>query len=324
VGFTSVILKKVAMMLATFYVTSTVTFLLPRLTPIDPKALLATNPRLSPEIRADVIASFGLNKPLLDQYVIFYENLVRGNLGYSFLYREPVFTVLMTRLPWTILLLGLSTAIFIAVGIVVGVLQASKYGSKLDVALLLTSLTASSLPFFWVAIIFIYLFAFVIPLFPIFGAMTPGVTFPNSFDMLSDIGWHLVLPAVTIVLVNISRYSFYLRNIMVGVLSEDYIVTARAKGLGKNQVLFKHGLRNALLPTMTMMAMDFGFIIAGAIFVETVFAYPGVGSLAYEAILNADYPLMNGEFILLTIVILIANFTADTLYSVLDPRVRKG
>jgi peptide/nickel transport system permease protein len=133
-----------------------------------------------------------------------------------------------------------------------------------------------------------------------------------------------VLPAVTIVFVNISRYSFYLRNIMVGVLSEDYIVTARAKGLGKSQVLFKHGLRNALLPTMTMMAMDFGFIIAGAIFVETVFAYPGVGSLAYQAILNADYPLMNGEFILLTIVILIANFTADTLYSVLDPRVRKG
>jgi len=312
------------MMLATFYVTSTVTFLLPRLTPIDPKALLATNPRLSPEIRADVIASFGLNKPLLDQYVIFYENLFRGNLGYSFLYREPVLTVLMTRLPWTILLLGLSTAIFIAVGIVVGVLQASKYGSNLDVSLLLISLTASSLPFFWVAIIFIYLFAFVIPLFPIFGAMTPGVIFPNSFDMLSDIGWHLVLPAVTIVLVNISRYSFYLRNIMVGVLSEDYIVTARAKGLGKNRVLFKHGLRNALLPTMTMMAMDFGFIIAGAIFVETVFAYPGVGSLAYEAILNADYPLMNGEFILLTIVILIANFTADTLYSVLDPRIRKG
>ena len=323
-GFTSALLQKAAMMLATFYVTSTVTFLLPRLTPIDPKALLATNPRLSPEIRADVIASFGLNKPLLDQYVIFYENLFRGNLGYSFLYREPVLTVLMTRLPWTILLLGLSTAIFIAVGIVVGVLQASKYGSNLDVSLLLISLTASSLPFFWVAIIFIYLFAFVIPLFPIFGAMTPGVIFPNSFDMLSDIGWHLVLPAVTIVLVNISRYSFYLRNIMVGVLSEDYIVTARAKGLGKNRVLFKHGLRNALLPTMTMMAMDFGFIIAGAIFVETVFAYPGVGSLAYEAILNADYPLMNGEFILLTIVILIANFTADTLYSVLDPRIRKG
>ena len=323
-GFTSALLQKAAMMLATFYVTSTVTFLLPRLTPIDPKALLATNPRLSPEIRADVIASFGLNKPLLDQYVIFYENLFRGNLGYSFLYREPVLTVLMTRLPWTILLLGLSTAIFIAVGIVVGVLQASKYGSNLDVSLLLISLTASSLPFFWVAIIFIYLFAFVIPLFPIFGAMTPGVIFPNSFDMLSDIGWHLVLPAVTIVLVNISRYSFYLRNIMVGVLSEDYIVTARAKGLSKNQVLFKHGLRNALLPTMTMMAMDFGFIIAGAIFVETVFAYPGVGSLAYEAILNADYPLMNGEFILLTIVILIANFTADTMYSVLDPRIRKG
>lgn len=323
-GFTSFILKKAAMMLATFYVTSTITFLLPRLTPIDPKALLANNPRLSPEIRADLIASFGLNKPLLDQYIIFYENLVRGNLGYSFLYREPVLTVLMTRLPWTILLLGLSTVIFIAVGIVVGVFQASKYGSKLDVSLLLISLTASSLPFFWVAIIFIYLFAFVIPIFPIFGAMTPGVTYPNSFDMLSDIGWHLVLPAITIVFVNISRYSFYLRNIMVGVLSEDYIVTARAKGLGKNQVLFKHGLRNALLPTMTMMAMDFGFIIAGAIFVETVFAYPGVGSLAYEAILNADYPLMNGEFILLTIVILIANFTADALYSFLDPRIRKG
>ncbi|HUK28025.1 MAG TPA: ABC transporter permease [Candidatus Acidoferrales bacterium] len=323
-GAVSFILKKAAVMLASFYVISTVIFLLPRLTPIDPKTLLADNPRIPPNIRQDLIASFGLNKPLIDQYLSYYTNLFGGNLGYSFLYREPVFTVLLTRLPWTILLLGMSTAIFIALGIVIGVLQASRYGSKFDVAALVVSLTASSFPFFWVGIIFIYLFAFVFPLFPTFGAMTPGVTFASPIDTIADIGWHLVLPAITIVIVNISRYSFYLRNIMVGVLSEDYIVTARAKGLTQNKVLFKHGLRNALLPTMTMMAMDFGFIIAGAIFVETVFSYPGVGSLAYQAILNADYPLMNGEFILLSIVILAANFTADALYSVLDPRIRKG
>jgi len=323
-GAASFILKKALMMVVTFYVISTVIFLLPRLTPIDPKSLLADNPRIPESIRQNLIASFGLNKPLIDQYISFYANLFRGNLGYSFLYRDPVVTVLLTRLPWTILLLGTSTAIFIALGIVIGVLQASKYGSKFDVATLVTSLAASSFPFFFVGMIFIYLFAFVVPIFPTFGAMSSGVTFAAPLDMLKDIGWHLVLPAITIVIVNISRYSFYLRNIMVGVLSEDYIITAKAKGLSNTKVLFKHGLRNAMLPTMTMMAMDFGYIIAGGIFVETVFSYPGVGSLAYEAILNADYPLMNGEFILLSLVVLAANFTADALYSVLDPRIKKG
>jgi len=323
-GTASYILKKAVIMLATFYVISTVIFLLPRITPVDPKSLLADNPRIPESIRQDLIASFGLNKPILDQYVIFYSNLLRGNLGYSFLYRDPVLSVLLTRLPWTILLLGTSTAIFIALGIVIGVLQAARYGSKFDIATLIVSLTASSFPFFFIGIVFIYLFAFAFPIFPTFGAISSGVTFTDPLEMLKDICWHLALPVTTIVIVNISRYSFYLRNIMVGVLSEDYIITAKAKGLSKNKVLFKHGLRNAMLPTMTMMAMDFGFILAGGIFVETVFSYPGVGSLAYEAILNADYPLMNGEFILLSVVILIANFTADALYSVLDPRVRKG
>ena len=323
-GVASFIVKKAVMMLVTFYVISTVIFLLPRLSPVDPKTLLAENPRIPPSIRADLIASFGLNKPITDQYIAFYANLFRGNLGYSFIYRDPVLTVILTRLPWTILLLGTSTAIFIALGIVIGVLQASKYGSKFDVATLVVSLAASSFPFFWVGMIFIYLFAFVLPIFPGFGAATPGLVSADPLATLQDICWHLVLPAITIVIVNISRYSFYLRNIMVGVLSEDYIITAKAKGIGKTKVLFKHGLRNAMLPTMTMMAMDFGFIIAGGIFVESVFSYPGVGSLAYEAILNADYPLMNGEFILLSVVVLVANFTADALYSILDPRIKKG
>ena len=323
-GAASFIMKKAVMMLVTFYAISTIIFLLPRLTPVDPKSLLADNPRIPESIRENLIASFGLNKPILDQYVSFYANLFRGNLGYSFLYRDPVLSVLLTRLPWTILLLGTSTAIFIALGIVIGVLQASRYGSKFDIATLVASFAASSFPFFWVGMVFIYLFAFVVPIFPTFGASTPGLVSADPLATLKDICWHLALPAITIVVVNISRYSFYLRNIMVGVLSEDYIITAKAKGLSKTKVLFKHGLRNAMLPTMTMMAMDFGFILAGGIFVETVFSYPGVGSLAYEAILNADYPLMNGEFILLSVVILVANFTADALYSVLDPRIRKG
>jgi peptide/nickel transport system permease protein len=323
-GTASFIMKKAVVMLVTFYVISTLIFLIPRLTPVDPKSLLADNPRIPESIRQDLIASFGLNKPILDQYASFYANLFRGNLGYSFLYRDPVLTILLTRLPWTILLLGTSTAIFITLGIVIGVFQASRYGSKFDVATLVASLAASSFPFFWVGMIFIYLFAFVVPIFPTFGATSSGLVFADPLDLLKDICWHLALPVITIVIVNISRYSFYLRNIMVGVLSEDYIITAKAKGLSNNKVLFKHGLRNAMLPTMTMMAMDFGFILAGGIFVETVFSYPGVGSLAYEAILNADYPLMNGEFILLSVVILVANFTADALYSVLDPRIRKG
>lgn len=323
-GVTSFILKKAVIMLVTFYVISSVIFIIPRLTPIDPKTLFADNPRIPESIRVKLIESFGLNKPMINQYASFYVNLFRGNLGYSFLYRDPVSTILMTRLPWTILLVGSSTVIFIVVGIIVGVFQASRYGSKFDVATLVGSLVASSFPFFWVGMIFVYLFAFVIPIFPSYGATAPGVTFTSPFSMIEDMLWHLMLPAITIVIVNISRYSFYLRNIMVGVLSEDYILTAKAKGLDENKILFKHGLRNAMLPTMTMIAMDFGFIVAGAIFVETVFSYPGVGLLAYEAILNADYPLMNGVFILLTVVILAANFTAEAFYSVLDPRIRKA
>ena len=323
-GAGSFIMKKAVMMLVTFYIITTVIFFLPRLSPVNPAILLAMDPRLDPTTQQAVIASFGLNKPILEQYLIYYTNMFEGNLGYSFWLRQPVLGILLDRLPWTILLVGTSTVIFIAVGIVIGVLQASKYGSKFDVATLIASLAASSFPVFWISMIFIYLFAFVIPIFPAFGAISAGVVFAHFWDMLGDIGWHLVLPAITIVIVNISRYSFYTRNIMVGVLSEDYIVTAKAKGLSTNKVLFKHGLRNAMLPTMTLMALDFGFIIAGAIFAETVFGYPGVGLLAYQAIINADYPLMNGEFVLLSIVVLAANFTADALYSVLDPRVKKG
>jgi peptide/nickel transport system permease protein len=311
-------------MLATFYVISTIIFLLPRFAGIDPRTILADNPRIPAAIREHMIAVFGLNKPILDQYVSYYTNMFTGNLGYSFLYRAPVLTVLLSRLPWTILLLGTSTTVFMALGIVLGVFQASRYGSRFDVTTLVATLALSSVPFFWIGMIFIYLFSFVLRIFPSFGSITPGLDFSLSIAWLADVGWHLALPAITLVIVNLSRYSFYVRNIMVGVLSEDYIITARAKGLAKNIVLFKHGLRNAMLPTITMMAMDCGFILAGGIFVETVFAYPGVGSLAYEAILNADYPLMNGEFILLSIVMLVANFTADALYSVLDPRVKKG
>lgn len=323
-GAASFILKKAVVMVLTFYVISTVIFILPRLTPVDPKTLLADNPRIPESIRQKLIESFGLNKSILEQYISYFANLFRGDLGYSFLYRDPVFTILLTRLPWTILLLGTSTAIFIVLGIVIGVFQASRYGSRFDVATLVGSLVASSFPFFWIGMVFVYLFAFAVPIFPSFGASSPGKVFANPLEMLGDTLWHLILPAITIVIVNISRYSFYLRNIMVGVLSEDYIITAKAKGLDKRKILFKHGLRNAMLPTMTMIAMDFGFIVAGAIFVETVFSYPGVGLLAYEAILNADYPLMNGVFILLSIVILVANFTAEALYSVLDPRIRKA
>jgi peptide/nickel transport system permease protein len=323
-GLASFLLKKAVVMVLTFYVIATVIFIIPRLTPVDPKTLLADNPRIPETIRQKLIESFGLNKSIMEQYTSYFANLFRGNLGYSFLYRDPVVTILLTRLPWTILLLGTSTAIFIVVGIVIGVVQASRYGSKFDIATLVGSLVASSFPFFWIGMIFVYLFAFAVPIFPSYGAVSSGKVFANPLELIADTMWHLILPAITIVIVNVSRYSFYLRNIMVGILSEDYIITARAKGLDKRKILFKHGLRNAMLPTTTMIAMDFGFMVAGAIFVETVFSYPGVGSLAYESILNADYPLMNGVFILLSIVILTANFTAETLYSVLDPRIRKA
>jgi peptide/nickel transport system permease protein len=298
--------------------------LLPRLSPIDPKTLLAENPRIPPAIQQQIIESFGLTKPLTEQYKLYFMNLFRGNLGYSFIYRDLVTNVLLARLPWTILLLGTSTTIFIIFGIILGVLQASKYGSRFDICALVTSMIVSSFPVFWLAMFSIYLFTFMIPIFPGFGAITSGKTFDNPLEMAADIVHHLILPASIIVIVNVPRYSFYLRNIMSDILSEDYIITARAKGLKKRKILFKHGLRNAMLPATTMIAMDFGFMIAGAVFVETVFSYPGIGYLAYESIISADYPLMNGIFIFLSLTVLIANFIAEALYSVLDPRIRRG
>jgi peptide/nickel transport system permease protein len=303
-------------------------FFVPRMMPGDPFAFLTGDPTtdmpvvLDEEIKAKLRAYYGLDKPLLVQYKEYIASLLRGNLGWSIYYNAPVWEVLKGCLKWTLLLVGTSTVVYMISGIILGAVSAWKKGKKMDAGLLTVILTISSFPSFFLGMLFIIILGVNLQLFPISGARTPFMDYSSPFEAVIDLLHHLVLPAVTLILTSIGGIYLITRNSMLNVLSEDYILTARAKGLDEGYVMRRHALKNALLPISTMIALIAGFMITGTILVETVFAYPGVGRLLYEAVLVRDYPLLQGAFLIITMVIIAANFAADMIYVYLDPRVK--
>ena len=304
-----------------------INFFLPRVMPGDPLAYLTGDPtadmptRMTEEKREILLGYYGLDKPLSEQYIDYMYGLVHGDLGWSIYYNAPVLEVMLGRLKWTLLLVGTATVIHITLGIILGAASAWVRGTKKDIGLLVSLLTLSSFPSYFLGILFVIFFAAKLNIFPIGGARTAFATYPNFFGETLDILHHLVLPVATLVISHIGGTYLLMRNSMLGVLGEDYILTARAKGLSERCILYRHALRNALLPIVTMTALTVGFMIMGTIFVETVFAYPGIGNLLYNAVLYHDYPLLQGIFLFITIVIIGANFIADMIYVRLDPRV---
>ena len=312
----------------TIFIILSFNFFLPRIMPGDPFAFLTGEPTmdmpivLDPEMKAKLLTYYGLDKPLLQQFSDYTLKLLHGDLGWSIYYNAPVWEILKGSLKWTLLLVGISTAVYIIAGIILGAVSAWKKGKKMDTGLLTLILSISSFPSFFLGMLLIIIFGVNLQLFPISGARTPFMEYSALSEEIIDILHHLILPAVTLTLTSIGGIYLITRNSMVNVLGEDYIVTARAKGLSEGDIMRRHALKNALLPISTMIALIVGFMVMGTILVETVFAYPGVGRLLYEAVLVRDYPLLQGAFLIITMIIIAANFVADMIYVYLDPRVK--
>lgn len=301
----------------------TVNFLLPRMMPGSPLLFLVGEDVgfMPAEQRAQIMRAFGLDQPLWRQYVIYLGDLARGDLGFSYQQGRPIVEIIGNRLPWTLLLVGLSLLLATVIGTVWGLLAAWRRGSSVDLGSLGVAMFFESTPSFWLGMIFIATFAAGLGWFPIFGAQTIGIPL-SGVALIADRLRHLALPLVTLTLVTIPGMFMIMRYSMLTVLGEQYVTTARSKGATERRVIYGHAMRNALLPVATVFTLNLGTIVSGATVIETVFSYPGIGRLLFEAVLARDYPVIQATFFIATVSVIAMNIVADLLYPVIDPRVR--
>jgi peptide/nickel transport system permease protein len=318
------LLSKTAQASATLFAVVTFNFLLFRILPGDPIRLMARAGHLQPEDVARIRNLFGLDQPLWNQYLIYLHNLATGQLGISLTYREPVAQILAERIINTVLLLTAATVIVVAIGIAVGVAAGARPGSRFDTGAVASTLIFWSLPTFWTGLMLIMILGVYFGAFPISNMQTIGASYDTPLDHALDVSSHLVLPTLTLALVDIGQFVLITRSSLVDVMTEDYILTAKAKGLSRGAVVWKHGVRNALLPVVTTSALYVGLVMGGAIQVETVFSWPGLGRLVYDAVLRRDYPLLESSFLVFAVTVILANYLADIAYLLLDPRVRNA
>jgi peptide/nickel transport system permease protein len=312
------ILKRVGRSLLTIWFAITVTFLLLRLLPGDPAVAVAST-NMDASMRQQLLREYGLTQPLLTQYIKYLGQLLHGNLGQSFTQSQPVSSVLMSRLPWTLLLTGSALIVTVAVGVPLGVIAATHARGPLDRLIQTSGVVGQSLFVPSVGIFFLFVLGLQLKLLPIGGAYDEG-----SYR----IGWylsvlrHLVLPCLSLVLVSLGSYVLTMRATLIDALGEEYCMLATSKGLPERTVVWKHALRNALLPATTLLGLQLGFMVGGAVLTETIFAYPGVGRAIYEAVTQLDYPVLQGAFVLLAATVVVVNMLTDLAYGLLDPRVR--
>jgi peptide/nickel transport system permease protein len=306
-----------AVAIALIFVVGTLNFVLVHLVPGGPGAILLNNPRMSPSAKDAVLRSFGLDKPLQEQYVLYLAGLVTGNWGTSYFFLEPAFDVIASRIPATLLLMVPSLILTILIGIVLGVLAARRPFTYVDRFLSAFSFFFYAMPAFWLGFVLLTVFALFLDVLPAAGMSSITV---SGFDMI-DYLRHLILPMTTLTLVNIANFSLLVRASLVEVLDQNYITTARGKGLPERLVFYRHALRNGLLPTVTMIGLFVGFILTGAILTETVFSWPGLGLLTFDSILRRDYPIVLGLFFIFSVMIIASNLVTDLIYGLLDPRI---
>ena len=288
----------------------------------DPTAQLARLPRASPEEIQKLRQYYGLDKPLLGQFADYVGDTATLDLGISQRTRRPVWDEIGDALPWTLLLVGTGTLLATVVGTWLGIVAATRRGSRTDDGLLGFSLFTYAAPEYWIGLILILLFAVAIPLFPAGLQMTPGEEFDSWIAQALDVAQHLVLPATALMLALLGQYFVIMRSSMVDVLTEDFITVKKATGLPWPKVVRRHAVRNALLPLVTLSAIYFGFVMGGIITIETIFSWPGLGLLEYDAITSKDFPMLQGAFLVFSASVILLNLLADCLYFVLDPRVQ--
>lgn len=296
-------------------------FAIVQLAPGDPVQVLVGDYPASPEYVRQVRERFGLDRPVWVQLGRYVAEVLRGNLGYSFFYDEPVLSVLLSRLGATLLLMGAAFLLASVAGILLGVACGRRPGSATDHALMVVGLAGYSLPVFWLGQLLLMGLSLELDWFPTQGMQTIAFGLSPA-QRAVDVLHHLVLPAVTLATRYLALNVRLMRTSLVEVGAMDYLTTARAKGLREGVVIYKHALRNALLPVVTMMGLNVGHLVAGAVLTETVFAWPGLGRLIFDSILHRDYPVMLGGLLVISVCVVVGNLLADLAYAVIDPRIR--
>jgi peptide/nickel transport system permease protein len=297
-------------------------FVIFRILPGDPAAAIAGDPRVSAQMREILASKFGLDRPLYEQFVLYLFNVFRLELGVSYLYKLPVIQILSDRLANTLFLLFPATVLSIFLGIIMGLLCGWRRGKALDYSLTSLATLQWSTPEFWAAMLMIYAFAIALPIFPTGGLHKIIILDHSILSRLIDRLYHLALPMITYALIWSGQYTLVVRNTLSEVLSEDYILLARAKGLKNREILRKHALKNVMLPLVTLIGLNMGYILLGQIGIETVFTYPGVGRLMYDAVIWKDLPVLQGTFLLFALIMILSMLAIDIIYTYLDPRVK--
>ena len=315
------VVRRLILLIPTFFLISIILFALIHLAPGDPIRAMFGPRQITPEVRERLTRELGLDQPIPVQYLIWMSNVLRGDLGYSYITSAPVFDMISVRIPRTVELMFLAEIVSVVIGIVLGVISAVKHQSLADAASTLWALIGYSTPNFWIGLMAIMVLAVGLGWFPVGGMKTSGVTFPTPFHALLDHLSHATLP-VFILAYGWAAYLLRLvRSSMLEVLRQDYITTARAKGLKERVVIYKHALRNALLPVVTYEGYSMGFLLGGAVVIEEVFTWLGLGHFMINAATNRDYPILMGLSIIIALMVLIANLCADIAYAIVDPRI---
>lgn len=302
---TDYVLRRAAQSVVLLFLVTVVVFLILQLVPGDPAVVMLGGQATLSEIEL-LRKQMGLDRPLVEQYLQYFAGVLRGDLGLSIRARIPVVEYITQRLPASLALATVAFSLVLVIGIPAGVVGAVKSGTLADHLVMTVAILGQAVPAFWIGLLMIILFAVRLRVLPPFGFGSPA---------------HFIMPAITLALLQIGLVARVTRSEMLGVLSSDYIRTARAKGLLERRVIAKHALRNALIPLITVLGVQFGTLMGGAVVTETVFGWPGIGSLVVNAVYQRDYPVVQGVVLMLAVAFVMINFVVDSLYAILDPRV---
>jgi len=323
---------RIAFLLAAYFTAITVVFILPRLIPGNPLAVLLTqlfqqaqaSPEQIREVYRALMNEFGVGKPLHEQYLDFLSRMFRGDLGTSIsLYPKKVVELILPSLPWTLGLLVPATIVAWIVGNTLGAVAGYRRGSYFEKGVLTVSLVISQMPYYWLAMLLLYFFSVRLGLFPSGGGYSYGLVPSLTLSFIVDALWHYALPFLSIVIASIGGWAIGMRVLVIYELRSDYMVFSENLGV-RDSKLFMYAFRNSMLPQVTGLALSLGTVLGGQLITETVFSYPGIGYLLFRALSTLDYPLIQGIFVLLVATLFIANFIVDFIYAIIDPRIRLG
>jgi peptide/nickel transport system permease protein len=320
-GLLALLLRRLMLSVPLILAVVTLTFFLVRLAPGDPAQILAGEAP-SPEFLAQIRADYGLDLPLWQQFTAYLGKAAQGDFGTSIYLGRPVIDVILERFPATLILTLASMSIASVIGITLGVMAAKHAGTRLDTTISAGSLIGYSVPGFWIGQLLVLLFAVELDWLPAGGMTSARVTY-TGFAHVMDVAWHLILPAVTLAIFLLTMIARFTRTAMVEALQQDFILVAASKGVSPRGLLWHHAFRNAVVTTVTVIGLEFGAVLSGAVVTEIVFGWPGLGRVFYDAINRRDFPLLNGAFIFSSVVVIAANMASDLVCAALDPRIRR-